>query len=110
MGVKNSLDAAAISSIIESCAKHGVRELKFSELQISFGSPVIETPLQANPKSPVAEITDEQHENFTKDAIRTEELSLREQQLESALLENPALYEELLQNGDVDDDEYNGDE
>lgn len=107
---KNNLSSEAICVIIESCAKHGVAELKFQDLHVKFGKSAIQELGPQNSNSPEAEISEEQHEEQTAHAIEKDEVDLREEQLEELFLTDPMAAEEMLRNGEFEDADEFGDE
>lgn len=102
---KISLSGKEICEIIELSAKNGATELKFGDLSIHFGPRA-----DKSPKPTVAEITDDQHKTQNKEALEAEELRTRKEQIDLMLIEDPALAERLISQGDLEDDGTGDDE
>lgn len=105
---EKQLNSDEICKIIEACAKAGVSSLKCGPLELSFGK---QTESHHSVQPAVTEITDDQHRKMTEDAITQDEIRLRKDQIEQMLIENPALAEKLVADGDLEDDDgTDGDE
>lgn len=110
---KRPLSSEEACLIIETSAKAGVTELKFGDLHVRFGKPAEQIvgmtivdpyPVHQAPQSPsVKDLTEEQHQNQTKQAIEAEEIRTREDQLARLLVEDPEAYEKLLRDGELTD-------
>lgn len=90
------LDSAGICSIIKQCGESGVRELKFSNLDLSFGpaEPVIEENGQRIPTAKeIAEVERKHIEEIEQDVKETD--------LDYMRLMDPARYEELISSGEL---------
>lgn len=116
MGDKR-LDSAEVCVIIEACAKHGVVELKFHDLELKFGKQTEQgTGLPLNPGDnvalpPVAVMTEKDHEKNTESVLEEEEISLRENQIAELQIDDPVAAEELIMNGELEDvDDKRGDD
>jgi hypothetical protein len=116
--ISKILGAPEICAILEASAKAKVSKLKFGDLEVEFGSAptparnpdrvVAETLYESNQHlkspgwgypsapAPVTAITDEQ-KKMIAEALRREEVSLKDDQLANALVEDPVLAEELLE-------------
>lgn len=102
--------AEELCGIIKACGEAQVVELKLGDLYVRFGQqPVPEAPaneVQSPAPTPEAAISATQNEleKEAERALTQDEVKLREDQLDMALLENPLLYEELIAKGEVEDD------
>jgi len=113
--VKNGLDSKQVCDIIESCAKSRVVKLKFGDLEIEFAQCGSNQPsilegmtnpqetAPTNSKTPEAAISDQQHEDRNKEALESDELNLRDDQMAELLLVNPVAHEEMVASGDLED-------
>jgi hypothetical protein len=99
------LSSKSVCDIIESCARHKVVELKFQDLLISFSPQAERLPRPSGANTPVAEITDKQHSRQNREALTTDELRLRAEQLEELKITDPSLFEEMVRNGELLDDD-----
>ena len=88
---RNSLTGACIVEIIKAGAECGIKELKFETLAIRFGAFV-----EKEQPKPEQVITETQMEAVHEEEFVKSEIEIREEQIEMALLENPALAEKLL--------------
>lgn len=120
LGQGKKLDLDHISDIIKACAEHGVSVIKFGDLRIWFGpqanqpaqplSPAAPVRTAHSNITPVAEMTDMQHDQQTKDALENEELELRQQQIAELMVTDPLKAEELIERGELQDaDDEHGD-
>lgn len=107
------VDSQEICSIIESCAMHGVTLLKLGDLHIEFNgqakklaktpvSPAL--PVARENQSPDTEISDDQHKKNNDEAILQNEMQLRAEQIAELLVTDPRMAEEMLENGELEDD------
>ncbi len=94
------LDLGHLKFIVKLCVNFGVKSLKFQGLELEFG----DLPQLPQKQKPVKAITDEQHKAQTKAALEEDELSLREQQILDLQLTDPSAAEEMIVNGELDDD------
>jgi hypothetical protein len=107
-----ALDGAQICSIIESCSKYGVTKLQFGDLHLELGpqaepaGPGASTPEFQPPDAKMSEI---QKQEELKD-LEAQSVRLREDELAEKLLTDPEGFEEMLQQGDIDDADEPGDE
>ncbi len=94
-----SLSVQDICAIIEKCSEVGVRSFKWGDLKVSFEDKRKPEPNTATPQGQ-GEVTPE---NFVdeEEAVRVDELQVKEDQFANALLENPALAEEILANPEL---------
>ena len=103
-----SLSTDEVCRILEAGAKSGVRELNYSGLHVVYGQPAV--PETLSPMAPGSaplpvDLTETQHNTLAKASLEKEELQTREDQLAELLVTDPLRYEEMLQNGDLTDDE-----
>lgn len=111
---KMSLSSAEVCSILLTSASAGVSELKFGHLHVKFGRPV-ETqvgigfpsypfvPQTAPASAPVTDLTEAQHQQQAKESLEDDEIRVRQERLERAMVEDPVLFEELLRQGELSD-------
>ena len=98
-----------VCAIIQSCANHKVKTLKCQGLELDFSQTAETTSTPSGSVrddsglAPVAAITEETHDQMTKETIERDELLLREQEIAMSLIENPSLAEELLLDGELED-------
>lgn len=96
---KNTLTPDDIISIIKSCAENGVSKFKLDTLKIEFGKyKVSDTENFTEP------LTQEAHDKMNKKTLAEDESRTRDEQIKMMLIENPLLAEELISNGDLEDD------
>lgn len=117
-----------VCSIIEVCGKAKVTLLKFGDLQVEFGPQAPSPPplmhevspwtpyipqaralASASPSTPATEIADTQAKEAEK-ALAQDELAVRKDQLSQLGIENPVAYEEMINNGELDEDDDLGEE
>lgn len=96
---KNTLTPDDIILIIKSCAENGVSKFKLDTLKIEFGKHKVSDTV--NFTEP---LTQEAHDKMDKKTLAEEESRTRDEQLKMMLIENPLLAEELISNGDLEDD------
>lgn len=113
-GKKSGLSVTQVCTIIRECTKHKVSTLKFGDLELSFS---VNDPRIYNKESdkklaksksetqPVKAITEEQHTKLNKEAIEKEELELRQEQMSTMFIEDPFMAEQLLKDGELEDDD-----
>lgn len=100
---KTALSSQEVCAILEAGAKNGVSVLKFGDLLVRFGRHA--TPTTAIPEpATTATVTPETHEAQTKDTLEVEELRLREQELAELQITDPLKYEQMLEDGDLDEE------
>lgn len=111
-----ALSTRQVLSILETSAKSGVHVLKFRDLHITFGqkpepADLPDPPKQPSAHHPVAAMTEQQHTIGQQLALEEQEFNARQAQLEELQLTNPSLYEQLVNNGELEeDDDESGDE
>lgn len=94
-----------LSKLFEECRKHGVVKLSIDGIGVEFSTPLAFMPVSEKIPQKITKIHDEAEQRV----IEEDELFLRQQELDEALVENPQLWEELSQKGDLDaKDEYSG--
>lgn len=100
---KNDLQSQDICSIIDTCAKNKVTALKYGGLEISFlAETVIPKTVLSNP--PDNDISEEQHVQNNTESFLKEEVMTREEQLALLLIEDPVRYEQMLEDGELEED------
>ncbi len=104
-----------LCSIITACGGAGVSELKFGDLNITFGLPPrqIRFLREANrpPASKTGTAISEIQEQEAEKALEEDELALRDEQIENLFIEDPVRAEELLERGELTDaDRHDGQE
>lgn len=110
------LSTEQVIQIMEASARCGVLILKFQGLYFQFGKKTEPVPAPPGgptehaPKNLVAEMTNNQHQKLAAAALEQSELELREEQLEELKITNPVLYEELVNQGELDEDDADSDD
>lgn len=108
-----SLNSADVCAIIKACGEAGVTKLKFDGLDLSLGKPPSEPRPQdqstdptgpASTPIPVATLTESEHTKLSKEALEEAELIMRESQIEELKITDPAKYEELMVNGELENE------
>jgi hypothetical protein len=98
------LSAADVCVIIESCSKHGVSDLSFGDLKVTFkGHPI------AQEITGFTELTPELQEVVAAEVLERDELKLKQELLERMMVEDPVEYENMLTAGDLTDSMELGD-
>lgn len=97
---KNNLTVESIISIIKACAENSVSKFKLDTLDIEFGQYKIK-----DTENFTEPLTQAAHEKMEQETLVKEELKTREDQMRMLLLENPLLAEELIADGDLQNDE-----
>lgn len=100
-----TLNADAVCKILDSCAKLKLTELHFESLHVTFQSETV-------PASPTIEIppSPEKTHSGPTEAIQEETVSAedefrsKEERIQELILREPALYEEMLMNGELEAD------
>lgn len=94
-----SFDSDSISRIIEVCSRNGVAKFSYGGLELSFlqidKAPITE-PVFVRPEVQVAQ------ESQARSSLTREEVSLKQDQLEQMLLDDPVEYENLLRQRDIE--------
>lgn len=92
----STMDPKEIHGIIKACGEAGVTKLVFGGLYLEFGRT---DPQAAHlPPPPAAEMAVQQEKSILQD-----EQKIKQDILENLMLEQPQLYEELLQRGELVD-------
>lgn len=91
--------------ILESCAKHGVSQLKLGPLEVAFGGPIqsleqIPPPGAAQPATSPENVIQAQHTE-ERNAHEEQEVATREQQVAELLITDPYLAEQLAAQGEL---------
>lgn len=102
---KSDLSSQDIEVILGACAKHGVSELQFRGMTVKFGMTPDSPSGARGANSPVEAMTDKDHARNTKDALEKDELEFREEQLAELQITDPSRYEELVRDGELDEDD-----
>lgn len=113
---KLGLSTDDVLRIIEASAHCKVLVLKFQGLEIEFGKQVEPDPTPGSPRTsalpktppPVAEMTVKEIKELAKEALEQGELEFREALVEELKIVNPVLYEELIRQGELEDDTDDG--
>lgn len=90
--------------LVETCARSGVRSLKLQDLELTFGLQGNESTQVSQPPAAIvgAEVKSEVIE---RESFKAEEESLRKNDIEYMLLNNPSRYEEMVASGELVDEE-----
>ena len=95
-----------LCAIIETCGTYNVSRLKCRGLDLEFGQTAdseTDSVSLPGPLAPVAEITDEDRTRQTAEVVEQDELTLREEQVAMAVIEDPEFAEQLLIDGELED-------
>ena len=97
--MRTSFDTNEIIRIIEECSRNGVAKFSCGGLELSFlqvdKAPITE-PVFVRPELAVAQ------ESQARSSLVREEVSVKQEQLEQMLLDDPVEYENLLRNRDIE--------
>lgn len=110
------LSTEQVIKIMEASANCGVLVLKFQGLYLQLGpkvGPASTPPGEPNTQAQtaaVAEMTETQHEKLGKEALEQSELEAREAYLEEIKITNPVHYEELVNQGELEEDDADSDD
>lgn len=105
-----SLTSDQVCAIIRACGEAGVVRLSFDGLRLSFGRsaneprtdlPLEVTPGPSDPYLPVEALTASEHLKIEKDTLESDELDVKERQVEELLLTDPLAAEELIIKGEL---------
>lgn len=114
---KLGLSSDDVCAIIKASGDSGVTSLKFGYLQIEFGKPIEQTRVDlvqsapTPPSNPDTEISDDARVMRDKAELVVDELKTRDDQVAQMLIEDPLRAEQLLLDGELeDDDESDGSE
>jgi len=94
--VYKNLTVRELKAIISLCSNRGVSELKYGSLSLRFGD-VIQNKNTARCTSIVTQ------NRIDEETTEQDEANLRERQLSEMLIDNPAMYEELLAQNELKD-------
>ena len=94
--VSKSLTVRELKAIISLCSNRGVSELKYGSLSLRFGD-VVQNKTTARCSSVVAQ------NRIDEDTTDQNEFEVREEQLANLLVDNPAAYEKLLAQNELED-------
>ena len=97
--MKTSFDTTDITSIIEACSLNGVAKFSYGGLELSFLQ-IDKAPI-TEPVFVRSEISGAQ-ESQARSSLTKEEFSMKQEQLEQMLLDDPIEYENLLRNRDIE--------
>ena len=99
---KVSFKSKEIIAIIRTCRAQGVSSFQHGDLHICFGTPAIEK--STNPAEPPAIGTEGEIARIETEGLIQEEIKVKDDELATMLIEDPARYEELLSEGDLTDE------
>ena len=111
--IKRRLQGKEICEIIRTSHTCGVRLIQIGDLKVEFGTQTEPGGVSGSPYprannavfgKPSPDLSEDEHSSQTKEALEIEELRLREQQLAQMLIEDPSRAEELLMDGELEDD------
>lgn len=88
-----------LSKLIRICGKAGVAELKIADFHVTFSKSKAPDEVASGLEQP-SFITDEKE----TDILLKDEIRLRADQLDLALIERPHEYEQMLFSGDLEDE------
>lgn len=92
-----------ICELIKVCGASGVTELKVGELHVQFSSKAHGGSVSSGIELPIIKNTDQLVET-EQEVILRDEIKLKQDQLDLALIESPAEYERLLMSGELEDE------
>lgn len=109
---KPGLDIEGLKAIVKLCVKNNVKSLKWQGIELGFGeqAELSSGDTSALPrdsvakKTPVKEITDEQHSENSKRDLERDVLNLRADQIAELQITDPSAAESMILNGELDDD------
>lgn len=96
----NNLTSDDICKIIKACADNGVYKISVSTLAIEFGEYKIKNPENIT----VPRMTQEAHDKQNAETLVSEELKTKSDQIDMLMIEDPVLAEEMIANGDLEND------
>lgn len=114
---KNHLSAKEICDILAACERHGVSEMQFGDLSVKRGpknpldlgvtasqaAPAPETGAQPTDTDSENAISEAKHDQLNQEALETDELLTREEEIAMLLITDPAKAEEMMRNGELED-------
>lgn len=110
---ENPLSSQEVDAIIRSCRENGVTSLKVRDLEITFSQPVkVSEDKKPTPEVsvPVPEMTDAEIKIKNREALEHDEVSLKEDRIANLLITDPLKYEQMLLDGELEDDDGPGDD
>lgn len=99
-----ALTTLEVCDILKSCAENHVSSLLWRELEVTFHQSVKPVPPTGEIGESAAPLTQTQHDEFARQSIERDEISLREEQNANLPIESPLEYEEQLRGEDLEDD------
>lgn len=100
---ENELKTTEVCLILEACAKSGVSELRFGTLTVRFHRPV-EQIVQYAPVIAPAQVSADQAK-AAKESLEYDSLVTREDQIAELMITDPAEAEQLIKDGELEEDE-----
>lgn len=99
----NDLTAKELGAIIKLCQLHGVSQLSYKGLQVSFGE---QRPLWEEPRKPVKGSGKKSVDQgaIDKSTFEQEEFTAIEQKIAELVISDPAQYEHLMEIGELEND------
>lgn len=98
------LSSLDICTIIEACAENQVTKLKYGDLYLELGRQTPRDTVPTQTVSPGTEIPEINHDKITQESIETDEVKLREAEIAELMLTDPRRAEEMIENGELEDD------
>lgn len=99
--LKNNLTVREVCAIIKAANNGGVTKLKFGDLSLELTRTGGSHAVSLAADTAISAI---KHEEITAKTIEQEEINFREEQLHMSFIENPELAEQLLADGELEDD------
>lgn len=96
-----SLTADDVCKILDTCRSSGVAKFTFGAMEVDFRHNLVTHHLKDMPV--VEPVVLEAQARVAAETIEREEIDIRSQQLDEALVNDPELYEELATKGDLVD-------
>ena len=100
-----SLTVDEVCLILKECARTGVSELTFRNLQLSRGATAQEIADAYTPPAAEMALVTPDHEKMNEQALAQAQDDLRREQMSFLSLEDPVAYERALTDGDLEDDD-----
>lgn len=111
---KTVLNTVEVCTIIKAGAKSNVTLLKIGDIEIWFGKPtepdVIQHVLHPPSNYPTGEEIPVDHKQQNQLSLEIDEIRLKEDRLAQMIIENPALAEQMILDGDFGDDDGESDD
>lgn len=105
---KTALTPDAVVCILEACARTGVSSICFANLKVTFREQTKHAKPQEHITQPEAEISDHQNLKTQERYLNEEEAQTREDQIAELFITNPQLAEQMIQNGELSQDDGPG--